>query len=86
MADICLTALAAEADIRLAVAAEVDTCQMALAAAIALDTAVAVPTDNPYWAAAIVQMVVRVVVTATVAFAMEADRVDIVALAVDIVT
>ncbi len=101
-ADTCLVALAVAevVDTYLAVA-EVDRRLMALAAAIVLDTAVptdtpcwvaaivldtAVPTDTPCWAAAIAQMVVRVVVTATVAFAMEADRVDIVVLAVDIVT
>lgn len=92
-------AVVAEADIRLAVAAaEVDTCLIAwaavaaevnirltaLVAAIALDTAVS--ADNPHWAAAIVQMVVRVVVTATAAFAMEAGRADIVVLVMDIVT
>lgn len=83
-ADICLTALAAEADTWLAVAAEVDIRLTALVAAIALDTAVS--ADNPCWAVAIVQMVVRAVVTATAAFAMETDLADTVALVMDTVT
>lgn len=97
--DTCLVALVVvEADTWLAVvvAAEVDIRLTALVAAIVLDTAVS--ADNPCWAVAIVQMVVRAVVTATAAFAMEtdladtvapaiaADRLDIVVLAVDIVT
>ena len=97
--DTYLAVVVAEADIRLAVAAaEVDTCLIAwaavaaevnirltaLVAAIVLDTAVS--ADNPHWAAAIVQMVVRAVVTATAAFAMETDLADTVALVMDTVT
>lgn len=65
-----------------------DTYPVALAVAV-LDIAAlgtVVPTDNPYWAAAIVQVIVVVVMAAKAALAMEADLMGTVVLAVDIVT